>query len=482
MNSNTEPPKKYYFEPWFSAILFSLSFLAAIITGSSANSFFAVIALALFIMAWIYVILQYREYQAICRKADSIQNLEKYTADMNAKFAKQQQDANTARQKKWDELTKKCNEKESELSEKLSSLKKDIQVANFTIKQLNAEAADTFTKIVTPYEFDDRITSAEYKNQLSLLRVEMNNFLKESGGIIVKSGTDIKKSFLNADIKQLARSFNAETSYIFSGLTLSNVDTCRNKIQKSFEMLNKLFATDYIELDIKFLEYKLKELNLQYSYLKQKALEKEQQQAIKEQMIEEEKTRREIEKEKSRIEKEEHQFKNEISKLMKYLQKASDIEKQLYVDKIRELEAKLKLLEKDRDNVLQREQNTRAGFVYIISNIGSFGENVYKIGMTRRLEPMDRVKELGSASVPFEFDVHAMIFSEDAPTLETALHKTFEKYAVNKVNQRKEFYRVDLHDIERTVKEHHNATVMFTEIAKAEQYRETLRIESEMQK
>ncbi len=193
-------------------------------------------------------------------------------------------------------------------------------------------------------------------------------------------------------------------------------------------------------------------------------------------MVEEEKVRREIEREKAKIEKEEHQFKNEVSKLMKYLQKASDIEKQLYIDKINELEDKIKLLEKDKENILQREQNTRAGFVYIISNIGSFGENIYKIGMTRRLEPMDRVKELGDASVPFEFDVHAMIFSEDAPRLENTLHETFRKNQVNKVNNRKEFFNVSLDDIEKVVKENHNATVTFTKLAKAEQYRESLRL------
>lgn len=193
-------------------------------------------------------------------------------------------------------------------------------------------------------------------------------------------------------------------------------------------------------------------------------------------MLEEEKVRREIEREKNRIEKEEHQFRNEVSKLMKYLQKASDIEKQLYIDKIQELEDKLKLLEKDKENVLQREQNTRAGYVYVISNIGSFGENIYKIGMTRRLEPMDRVKELGNASVPFEFDVHAMIFSEDAPKLENILHETFRENQVNKVNPRKEFYNVPLEKIEEVVKNNYNATVTFTMIAQATQYRESLKL------
>ncbi|HGF7802762.1 TPA: GIY-YIG nuclease family protein, partial [Enterococcus faecium] len=170
-------------------------------------------------------------------------------------------------------------------------------------------------------------------------------------------------------------------------------------------------------------EFKLQELELHYSYLVKITEEKEQQKAIKEQMIEEEKVRREIDREKKRIDKEQRQFNSEISKLIAYMQKANaDVEKELYANKIQELEEKLKELEVIRENVLQRELNTRAGYVYVISNIGSFGEDIYKIGMTRRLEPMDRIKELSSASVPFEFDVHAMIFSEDAPSLETKLH------------------------------------------------------------
>ena len=93
---------------------------------------------------------------------------------------------------------------------------------------------------------------------------------------------------------------------------------------------------------------------------------------------------------------------------------------------IKQMKRKIKTLESEKTDVINREQNAKAGFVYIISNIGSFGENIFKIGMTRRLEPMDRIKELSSASVPFEFDVHAMIFSEDAPALESSLHQHFD--------------------------------------------------------
>ena len=216
---------------------------------------------------------------------------------------------------------------------------------------------------------------------------------------------------------------------------------------------------------------------LLFSHAQKLEDEKEKQKAIREQLVEEEKVRREIEQSKRKIEKEEQQFNNEISKLMSYLKKTdNDLEKELYISKIKDLEEKIKDLEKVKEDVLNREQNTRAGYVYIISNIGSFGENIYKIGMTRRLEPMDRIKELSSASVPFEFDVHAMIFSDDAPSLENILHKHFEKNAVNKVNPRKEFFNISLGEIEKIVKTNHNATVQFIEIAKAEQYRQSLEI------
>ena len=126
-------------------------------------------------------------------------------------------------------------------------------------------------------------------------------------------------------------------------------------------------------------------------------------------------------------------------------------------------------------------QQTRSGHVYIISNIGSFGENVYKIGMTRRLEPADRVRELGDASVPFSFDIHAMIYSENAPSLETELHKYFMKSQVNKVNPRKEFFKIGLKDIRDKV-ESMQLETKWTMAAEAAEYRESLAIENTFKK
>ena len=348
-------------------------------------------------------------------------------------------------------------------------------------KELHAEL-DTLSQDVlcamTSIDAYSDLKSDEVKNQLALLKGKQDEVVKSGAALIVSNESDSKK-IVDSQKKQILRCFNAESASIIGGITVNNVDSVRTKLQRSFDALNKIFAVDGVKISQDFLALKFEEMSLVYAYMVKVEEEKEQKKAIREQMVEEEKVRREIEREKQKIEKEENQFNNEVKKLMGYMQKAKDdVEKQLYIDKIQELEDKLKALASDKENVLQREQNTRAGFVYIISNIGSFGESVYKIGMTRRLDPMDRINELSSASVPFPFDVHAMIFSEDAPALETLLHHHFQNSQVNKVNARKEFFRVDLDEIKQLILENHNATVKFVDIPDALEYRETLKIEA----
>lgn len=321
----------------------------------------------------------------------------------------------------------------------------------------------------------EETTSSEIKNQLSLLKLKEKELVLDGAILFQKYLTKKESSTLK---KKMLLPLDSEITGLLNKLSLSNIDSTREKIIKVFDKINRLYASENVKFTKKYLALKLEVLELNYSYIVKKNDEKEQQKAIKEQMIEEEKVRREIDREKKRIDKEERQFNSEITKLLGYIQKVtSEVEKQLYIDKIKELELKLKELERVKENVLERELNTRAGYVYIISNIGSFGEHIYKIGMTRRLEPMDRIKELGSASVPFEFDVHAMIFSEDAPKLENELHKHFKAQEVNKVNSRKEFFKVNLSEIEKVVLEKYNGTVSFTKTALAEQYRRSLELD-----
>lgn len=127
-----------------------------------------------------------------------------------------------------------------------------------------------------------------------------------------------------------------------------------------------------------------------------------------------------------------------------------------------------------KERAISQAQLTRSGHIYIVSNIGSFGEDIYKIGMTRRLEPIDRIKELSSAAVPFDFDVHAMVYTNDAPTLESTLHSRFNDRRVNRVNERKEFFRVSLEEIAEAVKECHCADFELTLAAEARDYRQTM--------
>lgn len=363
----------------------------------------------------------------------------------------------------------------------IASLEKKIEKLKEEIQNLKKEYDDIQADIIYEYtntkDYSD-VTSEDIKNDLSLLKLKEKELVKNKDAFNKSKNLDSKK-IINARFKQISKCFSAETTDILNKLTLANTDASRNKIIKSFETINKAFEIDGVQLDEDFLKIKLEELSINNELQKKIEEEKIARQEQREILREEEKVRREIEREKAKIEKEEKQFNNEIAKLMGYMQKTgNDVEKQLYVDKIKELEEKLSLLEKDKKNVFDREQNTRAGYVYIISNIGSFGENIYKIGVTRRLEPMDRIKELSSASVPFGFDVHAMIFSEDAPGLETILHTHFRNQAVNKVNSRKEFFNVNLDEVKELVLKHHNNTVDFTMDPEAYEYKESLKLKA----
>lgn len=364
------------------------------------------------------------------------------------------------------------SQKKTIVEEEISKLLMEKNTLKNEIAQLNKELLIDTVNI----EDFENISSQEIKNKLQMLQLSENELISNNKAILVHN-SNINKKTLSSNVKQILRCFNSETKSIIDNLTIKNIDSSRAKIQKSYNTLNSIYQTDFVSISADFYEMKLKEITIIYEYLEKLEEEKEQQKIIREKLVEEEKLRKEIEKEKQRIEKEEIQFKNEITKLMKYLSSTSnDVEKQLYIDKIRELEDKIKLLEKDKENVLSREQNTRAGYVYIISNIGSFGENIYKIGMTRRLEPMDRIKELSDASVPFQFDVHALIFSDDAPALENILHQTFKDNQVNKLNPKKEFYNIDLEKIKEVVKNNYNNTVNFIDYPEAYEYRESQKL------
>lgn len=189
-------------------------------------------------------------------------------------------------------------------------------------------------------------------------------------------------------------------------------------------------------------------------------------------MREEERVQREIQKAIDAAEKEEKILKKAMEEARRQIESANEEERLQFEAKLQDLQDKLTAAEEKNKRALSMAQQTRSGHVYVISNIGSFGENIYKIGMTRRLEPKDRVTELGDASVPFSFDIHAMIYSTDAPTLEKTLHKKFVNNQVNKVNPRKEFFNVTLADIRNMIDEM-GIEAHWTMTAEAKEYYES---------
>jgi len=287
----------------------------------------------------------------------------------------------------------------------------------------------------------------------------------------------VEMSRRDTAINFVVDAFNGKADSILSRVKHDNVGTLEQEIRDAFAVVNyngKAFRDARITEE--YLNARINELKWATIAQELKLQEREEQRRIKDQIREEEKARREYEQAIRDAAKEEEILRKAMERAQHQIEQATSEQKVQYEQQLQELSEKLKQAEEQNQRALSMAQQTKRGHVYIISNIGSFGEDVYKIGLTRRLEPLDRVKELGDSSVPFEFDVHALIFSEDAPALECQLHRHFVMMQMNKVNYRKEFFRVDLKHIREEV-DKFGLTVKWTMMAEAKEYRESLSIE-----
>lgn len=336
---------------------------------------------------------------------------------------------------------------------------------------------ESFSLYTPRYAF---ATSDEYKARLDSIRDQQKQLIKD--GKAATCATEWKvggsaadgRKFIAEMVKLFLRSFNNECDIAISDVKFSNYDRCVTRIEKSFETINKLGRINTVSISVKYKALKLEELALAYEYQCKKQEEKEALQAMRAQQREEAKLAKEIAEARKEAEKERKHYQQALESLKAQLAKAAtDEERAALEEKQNELINHLDDLNEKMEDIDYRQSNQRAGYVYVISNIGSFGEGVYKIGMTRRLDPMERVYELGDASVPFMFDIHAMIFSDDAPKLEAALHQAFADRRVNMVNARREYFRVSLDEIKKVVRQNHDKTVEFTDVAVAQQYRES---------
>jgi len=414
-------------------------------------------SLSLFLATAIALYLKYFiSYRRIHTKYKDIIDIDKEVAETRIKFDKMKSEYQIKRNI-YEELLKE-----------ISILEEDLEFTSMGIYKPH-------------YNFD---TSEKYKIKLEEIRKSQKQMIKDKKATVCDTKWEVSGSkregtkMTNRYLKLMLKAFNGESDAAVLKVRWNNVIKMEKRLEKTFESINSLGSVVSMRITNTYLSSKLEELILAYEYQEKKHEEKEEQRRIRGEMREEEKLREEIEKAQEEAEADEERYEKALSKAREEVSQKQGKELEKLNKQLAELEERLKEAQERKERAISRAQMTKSGYIYVISNMGSFGENMYKIGLTRRLEPMDRVRELGDASVPFTFDVHAMIYSENAPNLEYDIQKSLEARRVNMVNRRKEFFNITLDEIEKVVKEK-KGNIEFTKLAEAKEYRQTLAIAEE---
>jgi hypothetical protein len=380
-------------------------------------------------------------------------------------------------QDKQKEINIKLHEKQNQLSAIDNELKKKKEAIGF----LEDEAEWQEISLYEPkYKFS---TAVAYKEKLDEIRKRQKELVKnKTAGIcwneITFDGSIQKgRAMTNANIKQMLKNFNSECNITISKVKLSNRDNSIKKIKKEFETLNNLNERNFIKITPEYLNLKLQELDIAIEYELKKQEEKDKLRDEREREREERKIQKQLDDQLKKVTAQKRKLEIEMEATNNLLQKSeSNEEIELLKNKLKELELAVEKSNKDEEDIKDKRKRTGAGYVYILSNIGSFGENIYKIGVTRRDDPMGRVTELSDASVPFRFDNHVFIFSDEAFELEKELHNRFDHRRVNKVNMRKEFFNITLDDVKKIVEENKELVRSFIEKPEAQEYYDTLKL------
>ena len=352
---------------------------------------------------------------------------------------------------------------------KLEDLTKQLDIVRDTVEM------QSFGLYETEFDFG---TSDEYKDAIREIRESQKQMIREKTAAVCPVDWQVEGSkakgrqMVNRQLRLQLRAFNGEGGSAISNVRYNNVVRMEERIEKAFVAINKLGESQSCFITPGYLRLKIQELHLAHELEEKKQAEKEEQREIRAQMREDAQAEKELEKAQQAAEKEEVRYSDALEKARAEIAEAEGAKQAKLAEKIAELERRLEEAHANKERAISRAQMTRSGHVYVISNIGSFGEGTYKIGMTRRLDPVDRVKELSDASVPFPFDVHAMIFSHDAPGLENVLQRRFADRRLNLINLRREFFSVTLEEVASVVHEQ-DAAIHFTMAAEAAQFRKS---------
>jgi hypothetical protein len=321
------------------------------------------------------------------------------------------------------------------------------------------------------YEYQHPLEeSVEYQEELKSLRSQIKEMAKTEGGAVTGStdwsvngslpqGRKLVRDFS----KLLLRAYNAEADNLVRGLKPHKLDAARERLSKVAATVERLGRVMDIRISSAFRALREHELALTADYRQKLADEKELEREERERLREERKAQQEMERERARLEKERQHYLN----AMEALRAKGD------ADAVARQEAELEKIQRAIEDVDYRAANIRAGYVYVISNIGSFGEGVVKIGLTRRLDPKVRVRELGDASVPFRFDIHALLFSKDAVGIEAALHQRLAERRVNRINTRREFFYATPEEVKAHLLDVAGELLSYEDVPEALEYRQS---------
>jgi hypothetical protein len=363
----------------------------------------------------------------------------------------------------------------AEMGAELETALRNLEAARGELREVEARVVRTrdeeILQEVGVYNYRHRLEdSVAYKQRIDALRRRISEMNKKEGGAVVGStqwqvnGSVAQGRKMVSDVsKLLLRAYNGEADDLVNRLKPYKVTAATDQLTKARASISKLGATMSIEITDAYHRVRIEELELTADYLARKEEEREAERAERERLRDEEKARREFEAERARLVKEKTHYVNALEKT-----RASGSP-----EEVSAAERKLAEVTGSLEGVEQRAANIRAGYVYVISNVGSFGAGVLKVGMTRRLDPMDRVRELGDASVPFLFDVHALVFADDAVTLESKLHQALAQRRVNLVNQRREFFYASPDEVRGLISRHGGTVLSFVAEPEASEWHQS---------
>ncbi len=381
------------------------------------------------------------------------------------------------------QLELKKLELEQEIADQIGRLESEKAETAATLESVRQQVKEAHKAIVMTDEFAllQEVGIYQYRHpltdvvayQAALAKIEdqMKTMAKKDGGAVLavtewtvngsaKEGRAMVRDFS----KLMLRAFNAEADTLVRGLKPYKLDSAIDRLKKVAETIERLGKTMKIRIAPAYYQLRVREIELTADYLQKETEEKEAQRRERERLREDRKVQQEIERERARLEKERQHFANALNALVAKGDQAG----------IARLSSQLAEIDEAIESVDFRAANVRAGYVYVISNIGSFGQKMVKVGMTRRLDPMDRIRELSDASVPFNFDVHALFFSEDAVGIETAMHQRLAQVRVNVVNQRREFFFASPQEVKALLSDLAGELLQFQELPEAVEYRQCL--------